>query len=62
RRDAAVAKWKKEHRGEDVFEDREFMLPSLIHISVDDQIQVLSKELDSRAKRGAVKRAKTAVA
>lgn len=62
RRDAAVAKWKKDHPGEDVFEDREFMLPSLTHISVDDQIQVLSKALGSRGKRGAVKRAKTAVA
>ena len=52
-RDAAVAKWKKEHPGEDVFEDREFMLPSMTEISVDDQIQALLNEINRRGKKRA---------
>lgn len=55
-RDAAVANWKKEHPGEDVFEDRELGLPSMLDISVDDQIQALLKDIGRRGK----KRAKTA--
>ena len=48
RRDTAVAKWNGERPGEDAFEDREFALPSMIEISVDDQIQALLKEIDRR--------------
>ena len=55
-RDAAVAKWKKEHPGEDVFENRALDLPSMIGIAVDDQIQALLKEINRRG----TKRAKTA--
>lgn len=47
-RDAAVAKWKRERPGEDVFEDRQFVLPSMIEISVDDQIKTLLKEIYQR--------------
>lgn len=50
-RDIAVAKWKKQHPGEDVFEDRDFMLPSLIQISVDDQNQALFNELARRQEK-----------
>ena len=52
-RDVAVAKWKKEHPGEDVFEDREFMLPSMTEISVDNQIRALLQEIDRRGKKRA---------
>ena len=54
-RDVAVAKWKKQHPGEDVFEDRNFMLPSLIKISVDDQNQALWEELEKRNSKPAKK-------
>lgn len=47
-RDVAVAKWKKKHPKEDVFEDRDFILPSRIEISVDDQNQALLEELNQR--------------
>ena len=47
-RDAAVAKWKKEHPGEDAFENRELDLPSMIDISIDDQIQAMLKEINRR--------------
>ena len=56
-RDAAVAKWKREHPGEDAFENRELDLPSMIDISIDDQIQAMLKEINRRG----IKRAKLAM-
>ncbi|MFQ5467228.1 MAG: hypothetical protein ACE5DS_03740 [Kiloniellaceae bacterium] len=44
-RDAVMADWKKQHPGEDVFEDRELDLPSHMEISVDDQIRAVQAAL-----------------
>jgi len=44
-RDAVVADWKKQHPGEDVFEDRELDLPSRMEISVDRQIRAVQAAL-----------------
>ncbi len=45
RRDAAVAKWKKKHPGKDVFEDRDLEITSYRLISVEDQIEKVSRAL-----------------
>jgi hypothetical protein len=44
-RDATVAAWRKEHSGEDVFEDRRLDLPSQVEISVTEQINAVKTAL-----------------
>lgn len=48
KRDTVLAKWKKEHPNEDVFELRELGIPSMMDISIDAQIDALQSALAGR--------------
>ena len=45
KRDTALAEWETTHPGENVYEDEELELPSLLDISVEKQIKEVTRAL-----------------
>jgi len=47
-RDATINEWAKSHPDNDVYEDRDLEVTSQLHINVDEQLELVNRELASR--------------